>query len=89
MACRLGLPVCMRQSLVCEPHESGQKHNQLRVPEFAAIDPQAREETEGGDSMNYPALITALLLVTVAAFAWVEIGKPLLTMLGMQDDERR
>lgn len=39
--------------------------------------------------MNYPALITALLLVTVAAFAWVEIGKPLLTMLGMQDDERR
>ncbi len=89
MACRLGLPVCMRQSLVCEPHESGQKHNQLWVPEFKAVNSQAREETKGGDSMNYPALITALLLVTVAAFAWVEIGKPLLTMLGMQDDERR
>ncbi len=39
--------------------------------------------------MNHFALITAILLVTVAAFAWVEFGKPLMTMLGMQDDERQ
>ena len=38
--------------------------------------------------MNYPALIVAILIVTVAAFAWVEYAKPLLTMLGLQDDER-
>jgi hypothetical protein len=38
--------------------------------------------------MNHPALIVAVLLVTVVAFCWVEYGKPLLTMLGLQDDER-
>lgn len=38
--------------------------------------------------MNYPAMIIAILVVTVAAFAWVEYGKPLLTMLGLQSDER-
>ena len=38
--------------------------------------------------MNYSALITAILIVTVGAFAWIEYGKPLLTMLGLQDDER-
>ena len=38
--------------------------------------------------MNYPAMIIAILVVTVAAFAWVEYGTPLLTMLGLQSDER-
>jgi hypothetical protein len=42
----------------------------------------------GGDSMNYPVMIIAILVVTVAAFVWVEYGKPLLTMLGLQSDER-
>jgi hypothetical protein len=38
--------------------------------------------------MNYQALIAALLIVTVGTFCWVEYGKPWLTMLGMQSDER-
>jgi len=38
--------------------------------------------------MNYEALVIAVLIVTVAAFAWVEYAKPLLTMLSLQDDER-
>jgi hypothetical protein len=38
--------------------------------------------------MNYPALIIAILIVTVAAFSWVTISRPLLTMLGLQSDER-
>jgi hypothetical protein len=40
------------------------------------------------ESMNYEALVIAVLIVTVAAFAWVEYAKPLLTMLSLQDDER-
>lgn len=38
--------------------------------------------------MNYLALITSILVVTVAAFSWVTIGRPLLTMLSIQSDER-
>ena len=38
--------------------------------------------------MSYPILIITILIVTVAAFCWVEFAKPLLTMLGLQDDER-
>jgi hypothetical protein len=38
--------------------------------------------------MNYPAMIISILVITVAAFCWVEYGKPLLTMLGLQSDER-
>ncbi len=38
--------------------------------------------------MNYQALIAALLIVTVGTFCWVEYGKPILTMLGIQSDER-
>jgi hypothetical protein len=38
--------------------------------------------------MNYEAFMVAILLVTILAFCLVEYGKPLLTMLGLQDDER-
>lgn len=38
--------------------------------------------------MNHYALIVALLIVTISAFCWVEYGNPLLTMLGLQSDER-
>ena len=38
--------------------------------------------------MNYEALILAILIVTVAAFCWVEFGRPLLTILSIQSDER-
>jgi len=38
--------------------------------------------------MNHEAIVTALLIVTVLSFCWVEYGKPFLTMLGIQSDER-
>ena len=38
--------------------------------------------------MNHFALITSILIVTIVAFCWIEYGKPLLTMLGLQDDKR-
>jgi hypothetical protein len=40
------------------------------------------------DTLNYAALITAILIITVVAFCWVAYGSQLLKMLGQQSDER-